>query len=947
MEYSILTKDGQLRPPQPEETDESPMDAEEENLLLDETEGEGNESAITDDSETIPDSQPTRQKTTRVPREQYHNDRKRKRDQSNDQTHNVKTPRRAAEAASLETKIEKSETAITKLRKHMKDRTCPKRLRYNVRANITPDEEFKREIGSIRKTAEQEFIHSLAKFHQRRIDRLQNKRKKVEEDKPHFRKATNVVQTREHKTPSATREDNVMKSTDVIKLASDLQAKFDKFSQMMSKFTDIENKQSESYPSVLSVSNKGKEKGINSKTLTERNHRRRKRKNVKHIKLYNEAIETRKKHIKNLSDTELTTEQINLLSRGLKFIPTPVMKENQIRSQLISDFNQFARRMRLKYIYHGKDTVPHPFHVKSSWIPPVQRSVALESYLEEVKLRLTEVPLNKPKNNLPPGERRALRELIQNKEIILKKADKGTTTVIMKRENKINEGQKQLDDRNNYQPLEKPMVKDTSQRVKHLINTLHNEGFIDEMTVKEIILKKADKGTTTVIMKRENKINERQKQLDDRNNYQPLEKPMVKDTSQRVKHLINTLHNEGFIDEMTVKWFNQTPDPPRIPVFYTLTKIHKLTLVGRPIISGCDGPTERLSSFVDKLLQPIAQIQDSYLKDTTHFIRFIENTRVPSNAFLVSMDVTSLYTNIPQEEGITIVCNAYEKFHDKNPPIATHLLKEMLSLILKENSFHFNGKDYLQTHGTAMGTKMAVAFANIFMATIEKEILKQSRRKPLTWKRFIDDIFSLWDTNKEDIDLFIEQANSFHPTIKFTAEISQIETTFLDTTVYKGERFEKERILDVRTHFKSTETFQYTNFNSCHPPGVKKGFVKGEALRLLRTNSSKVLFDKNIKNFKTRLISRGYPESMVEKILSEVKYADRATALTQKQKAQKILLPFVTQFQLSLQGLKNILMEKWHLIENQPLLREILKEPPLISYRKGNSLKDMLVKAKL
>ena len=412
-------------------------------------------------------------------------------------------------------------------------------------------------------------------------------------------------------------------------------------------------------------------------------------------------------------------------------------------------------------------------------------------------------------------------------------------------------------------------------------------------------------------MKRENKINEEQKQLDDRNNYQPLEKPMVKDTSQRVKHLINTLHNEGFIDEMTVKWFNQTPDPPRIPVFYTLTKIHKPTLVGRPIISGCDGPTERLSSFVDKLLQPIAQIQDSYLHDTTHFIRFIENTRVPSNAFLVSMDVTSLYTNIPQEEGITIVCNAYEKFHDKNPPIATHLLKEMLSLILKENSFHFNGKDYLQTHGTAMGTKMAVAFANIFMATIEKEILKQSRRKPLTWKRFIDDIFSLWDTNKEDIDLFIKQANSFHPTIKFTAEISQIETTFLDTTVYKGERFEKERILDVRTHFKSTETFQYTNFSSCHPPGVKKGFVKGEALRLLRTNSSKVIFDKNIKNFKTRLISRGYPESMVEKILSEVKYADRATALTQKQKAQKILLPFVTQFQPSLPGLKNILMEKW------------------------------------
>ena len=315
---------------------------------------------------------------------------------------------------------------------------------------------------------------------------------------------------------------------------------------------------------------------------------------------------------------------------------------------------------------------------------------------------------------------------------------------------------------------------------------------------------------------------------------------------------------------------------------------------------------------------------------------------MPRNAFLVSMDVTSLYTNIPQKEGTTIVCNAYENFHANNPPIAPNFLREMLSLILKENSFQFNRKDYLQTHGTAMGTKMAVAFANIFMASIEKEILRQSVKKPLTWKRFIDDVFCLWDANKEEIENFIEQANSYHPTIKFTAEVSQIETTFLDTTVYNGERFEKESILDVRTHYKPTETFQYTNYNSC-----KKGFVKGETLRLLRTNSSKVVFEENIKNFKTRLTSRGYPSNLVDKILSEVNFAERKNALTLKQKAHKKILPFVTQFQPSLPCLKNILMDKWHFIQNQPLLREIYKEPPLISYRKGKSLKDMLVKAKL
>ena len=90
-------------------------------------------------------------------------------------------------------------------------------------------------------------------------------------------------------------------------------------------------------------------------------------------------------------------------------------------------------------------------------------------------------------------------------------------------------------------------------------------------------------------------------------------------------------------------------------MFYTLTKIHKPTPVWRPIISGCDGPTERLPSFVDRLLQPIVQKQQSYLKDTTTFINLIETTEVPKNATLVSMDLTSLHTNIPQEEGVETV----------------------------------------------------------------------------------------------------------------------------------------------------------------------------------------------------------------------------------------------------------------------------------------------------
>ena len=89
---------------------------------------------------------------------------------------------------------------------------------------------------------------------------------------------------------------------------------------------------------------------------------------------------------------------------------------------------------------------------------------------------------------------------------------------------------------------------------------------------------------------------------------------------------------------------------------------------------------------------------------------------------------------------------------------------------------------------------------------------------------------------------FIQKANNFHQTIKFTAEYSE-ELTFLDTKVYKGARFHKECILDMQTYYKPTENFQYTNFYSCHPPGVTKDFIKGEALRRLTTNSSRLIFE--------------------------------------------------------------------------------------------------------
>ena len=120
--------------------------------------------------------------------------------------------------------------------------------------------------------------------------------------------------------------------------------------------------------------------------------------------------------------------------------------------------------------------------------------------------------------------------------------------------------------------------------------------------------------------------------------------------------------------------------------------------------------------------------------------------------------------------------------------------------------------------------------------------------------------------------------------IKFTAEISCKDVAFLDTTIYNGQSFYKESVLDMRTHFKPTETFQYTFFTPCHPPGVKKGFVKGEALRLLRTNSSIKTLEENITALKKHLMEREYQQNCIPNALSEV--STKPSSNETKQKTQ-------------------------------------------------------------
>ena len=127
-----------------------------------------------------------------------------------------------------------------------------------------------------------------------------------------------------------------------------------------------------------------------------------------------------------------------------------------------------------------------------------------------------------------------------------------------------------------------------------------------------------------------------------------------------------------------------------------------------------------------------------------------------------------------------------------------------------------------------MGTKLAPAYANIFMGKLEQSIFSHAPLKPSFYRRFIDDILMLWPHSELELKNFLQNLNSFHPSIKFTSEYSPDKITFLDVNIYKGPNFHVTKTLEFETFVKPTNKQAYIHASSYHPPGVSKGVAIGE-----------------------------------------------------------------------------------------------------------------------
>ena len=161
-------------------------------------------------------------------------------------------------------------------------------------------------------------------------------------------------------------------------------------------------------------------------------------------------------------------------------------------------------------------------------------------------------------------------------------------------------------------------------------------------------------------------IKDAMEHLDDPLTYKQLEGDPTKNICHGINQLLSKFHSEGTLSRTMVE-FCSPSKKARLARLYFLKKIHKSPMGIRPIVSSCESPTENISQFIDYWLQPIMKALPSFLKDTTQLINELENLTIELNTMLITVDMKSLYTCIPYQEGIQACAEALWNSKANNP----------------------------------------------------------------------------------------------------------------------------------------------------------------------------------------------------------------------------------------------------------------------------------------
>ena len=344
-----------------------------------------------------------------------------------------------------------------------------------------------------------------------------------------------------------------------------------------------------------------------------------------------------------------------------------------------------------------------------------------------------------------------------------------------------------------------------------------------------VTVRPADKGSQWVIMPTERYVAEAQRQLSDRLRYTPIDNDLDRTVKLRLQRLLAHLHQTRFLSQREMRGLSPR-DHYRSRSFFLLPKVHKEiwpdpeTPPGRPIVSDKKSVSRPCASLLEFFLTPIAERAPSFLRDSHHLIALLHDLRLNSNSILFTMDVAALYSNIPIEGGLEAVSEAFRLHPDPRRPDLT--LLTMLRLLLTHNTFTFEGQQFLQCTGTAMGAAYSGAFANIYMARWETRTLAH-HLQPRIWLRFIDDIFGLWDHGLDALHEFHNFLNGIDNNIQLDMHFDSNSVRFLDLEIYRT----ADDHLGYRIGFKATDSHMILPSSSHHPRPVFSGILYSQILR--------------------------------------------------------------------------------------------------------------------
>ena len=441
---------------------------------------------------------------------------------------------------------------------------------------------------------------------------------------------------------------------------------------------------------------------------------------------------------------------------------------------------------------------------------------------------------------------------------------------------------------------------DLKQKRSSNLSREHNKILKTILHDDSYVVKQADKGGAIVVWRKDMYVAEAERQLSDITFYRHEQEDLTDKIRDKVHSVITEEISQG---NLPVESSVMIPKKARCSRFYLLPKIHKLQnpTPGRPVVSACNCPTEQVSAFIDDVLKELVVQQPSYLKDTNHLLNVFSN--VPPCAsdqtrLLFKCDVKSLYTIIPNNDGLTALKFWLERQDVVPYPVATIL--RLAELVLTMNHFEFNSEHYTQIRGVSMGTRMGPSYACLFMGWVEHNFFDTyTGPVPEVYKRYIDDSVGSQIVQRSQIVVeraslegFIGAFGSFHPAVELVSEISETSLDSLDVILSVSD----DGSISTSVFYKPTDSHSYVDYTSNHPRSCLDSIPYSQFLRLRRICSSDDDYKNQCDILSGFFANRGYPKKIIDKARLRCSVVSRAESLIPKSKSELEKIPLVIPF---------------------------------------------------